>query len=99
MSIPTVDLADFLSNDIKRKQGFVQSLGKAYEEVGFVGVKNHGITDELIRDLYTCTQQFFSLPLDHKRNYEIAKRMKEKGLPNSDIADLTGLNDDEINHL
>lgn len=34
-----------------------------------------------------------------KRNCEIAKRMKEKGLPNADIADLTGLNDDEINHL
>lgn len=34
-----------------------------------------------------------------KRNYEIAKKMKEKGLQNSDIADLTGLNEDEINLL
>ena len=39
MGIPVVDLADFLSGDPKRKQAFVQQLGKAYEDVGFVAVK------------------------------------------------------------
>ena len=34
MSIPVVDLADFLSGDAQRKAAFVESLGKAYEEVG-----------------------------------------------------------------
>lgn len=34
-----------------------------------------------------------------KRNIEIAKKMKEKGMPNSEISELTGLSDDEINHL
>jgi len=43
MSIPSVDLADFLSGDPVRKNDFVQKLGKAYEEVGFVAVKNHGV--------------------------------------------------------
>ena len=52
MAIPSVDLAEFLSGDEKRKNSFVQSLGKAYEEVGFVAVKNHGVPDELIADLY-----------------------------------------------
>ncbi|MEP7163095.1 MAG: 2-oxoglutarate and iron-dependent oxygenase domain-containing protein [Ferruginibacter sp.] len=79
MLIPTVDLADFLSTDIKRKQNFVQSLGKAYETVVFVAVRNHGITDELIADLYKYTQQFFSLPLDQKRKYEIAGLAGQRG--------------------
>ncbi len=39
MAIPVVDLAEFLSGDPKRKAAFVQELGKAYEEVGFVAVK------------------------------------------------------------
>jgi hypothetical protein len=52
MSIPVVDLADFLSGDPQRKAAFVQSLGKAYEEVGFVAVKNHGVPDELIANQY-----------------------------------------------
>lgn len=79
MSIPVVDLADFKSNDQKRKNNFVQQLGKAYEEVGFVAVKNHGITDELIADLYKYVQQFFSLPLDKKRNYEIPEMAGQRG--------------------
>ena len=70
MSIPVVDLSDFLSGNEDRKNAFVQSLGSAYEEVGFVAVKNHGVPDELVADLYRYVQQFFSLPLDHKRAYE-----------------------------
>jgi isopenicillin N synthase-like dioxygenase len=79
MSIPSVDLADFLSGDITRKNDFVQKLGKAYEEVGFVAVKNHGVADELITDLYQYVQEFFSLPLDKKRNYEIAGMAGQRG--------------------
>ncbi len=39
MNIPVVNLADFLSGDPQLKQKFVNDLGKAYEEVGFVAVK------------------------------------------------------------
>ncbi len=70
MAIPSVNLADFLSGDPERKRNFVEELGKAYEEVGFVAVKNHGVPDELIADLYKYVQQFFSLPLEQKRKYE-----------------------------
>jgi isopenicillin N synthase-like dioxygenase len=79
MSIPSVDLADFLSGDPVRKNDFVQKLGKAYEDVGFVAVKNHGVPDELIGDLYRYVQEFFSLPLDKKRGYEIADLAGQRG--------------------
>ncbi len=69
MAIPVVDLADFLSGDARQKAAFVQELGKAYEEVGFVAVKNHGIPDTLIADQYEHVQQFFSLPLEKKLTY------------------------------
>ncbi|MGN6530454.1 MAG: isopenicillin N synthase family dioxygenase [Ginsengibacter sp.] len=71
MTIPVVDLSDFTGGDPKRKESFVQQLGKAYEDVGFVAVKNHGIPDNLIADLYQYVQEFFSLPSDKKRDYEI----------------------------
>jgi isopenicillin N synthase-like dioxygenase len=45
MSIPSVDLGEFLSGDTASKKRFVQRIGKAYEEIGFVAVKNHGIDD------------------------------------------------------
>ena len=79
MGIPVVDLADFLSGDPQRKQSFVQQLGKAYEDVGFVAVKNHGIPDDLIADLYKYVQRFFSLPSDTKKKYEVPGLAGQRG--------------------
>jgi isopenicillin N synthase-like dioxygenase len=79
MSIPVVDLAEFLSGDPEKKSAFVQQLGKAYEEVGFVAVKNHGVPDELIAHLYEHVQQFFSLPSEKKLKYEIPGLAGQRG--------------------
>ena len=79
MSIPSVDLADFLSGDPIKKNDFVQKLGKAYEEVGFVALKNHGVPDALIADLYQYVQEFFSLPLEKKKAYEITGLAGQRG--------------------
>ena len=71
LGIPSVDLADFLSGDATRKQSFVQQLGKAYEDIGFVAVKNHNFSEELREELYAEVKKFFDLPEDVKRKYEI----------------------------
>jgi len=78
-SIPVVDLSDFTSGDAMRKENFVQALGKAYEDVGFVAVKNHGISDNLIADLYEYVQQFFELPTEVKEKYEIPELAGQRG--------------------
>lgn len=77
--IPVVDLADFRSGDPARKAAFVQQLGRAYEDVGFVAVKNHGIPDALIAGLYDSVQQFFALPEARKRAYEIPELAGQRG--------------------
>lgn len=79
MSIPVVDLNQFINGNESEKQAFVQQLGKAYEEVGFVAVKNHGIPDKLIAELYEYVQQFFSLPLEKKLDYEIPGLAGQRG--------------------
>ena len=79
MSIPVVDLEDFLSGDPVRKASFVDQLGKAYEEVGFVALKNHGVPDELISNLYEYVQQFFSLPLEKKLAFEVPGLAGQRG--------------------
>ena len=79
MNIPVVDLAEFLSGDETRKQNFVKQLGRAYEEVGFVAVKNHGIPDDLIADLYKNVQQFFALPDAVKLSYEKKELAGQRG--------------------
>ncbi len=70
-NIPSVDLSDFLSDDPQRKQKFVAEIGKAYEEIGFVALKGHFLSDTLVENLYTEIKNFFGLPLETKRSYEI----------------------------
>jgi isopenicillin N synthase-like dioxygenase len=79
MNIPVVDLAEFLSGDEARKRAFANNLGKAYEEVGFVAVKNHGIPDDLIADLYKYVQRFFAQPTEVKLKYEKKELAGQRG--------------------
>lgn len=70
-SIPSVNLQDFLSEDPLRKQKFIDEIGKAYEEIGFVALKGHFLDKKLVDKLYTEIKNFFALPLETKEKYEI----------------------------
>lgn len=69
--IPSVNLEDFISNDPVKKQKFVEAIGKAYEDIGFVALKGHFLDDNLVDDLYAEIKKFFSLPTKTKQKYEI----------------------------
>ncbi|MBT8319960.1 MAG: isopenicillin N synthase family oxygenase [Gramella sp.] len=78
-NIPSVDLADFLSDDPKRKEKFVNEIGKAYEEIGFVALKNHFLSDNLVGDLYKEVKSFFDMPVETKQKYEIEGLAGQRG--------------------
>ncbi len=69
--IPSVNLADFLSDDIARKQQFISEIGNAYENIGFVALKGHFLEQTLIDSLYAEIKNFFDMSIDKKRKYEI----------------------------
>ena len=69
--VPSVNLADFLSNDESRKQKFINEIGNAYETIGFVALKGHFLDDELVDNLYKEIKNFFDLPTEVKEKYEI----------------------------
>ena len=69
--VPSVDLRDFTSGDSDRKEKFIKEIGKAFEEIGFVALSGHFLSEELVGDLYSEIKQFFSLPQDVKDGYEI----------------------------
>ncbi len=70
-NIPSVDLNDFISENSKLKQKFVDGIGKAYEEIGFVALKGHFLEDILVNELYKEIQHFFDLDEGLKTRYEI----------------------------
>ncbi|MBL0316171.1 MAG: isopenicillin N synthase family oxygenase [Flavobacteriales bacterium] len=70
MGIPSVDLALFTHGTPEQKQQFVAELGKAYEDIGFVAVKNHLIDGITVESLYKEVKAFFDLSEDVKKKYE-----------------------------
>ncbi len=77
--IPSVDLADFLSEDPNRKQKFVNEIGTAYENIGFVSLRSHFLNDALVSNLYKEVKAFFALDLAKKKQYEIEGLSGQRG--------------------
>ena len=78
-NIPSVNLADFTEGNKETKAAFVKELGQAYEEIGFVAVKNHGLSDALCAELYTQVKGFFTLSKEEKEAYEIKGLAGQRG--------------------
>lgn len=77
--IPSVDLRDFLSDDHSKKMQFVEQLGSAFEEIGFVAISGHFLSNELSEELYTQIKAFFDLPQEVKSKYEIEGLAGQRG--------------------
>ncbi len=77
--IPTVDLSKFVDGTPAERKEFAQALGKAFHEVGFVAVKNHGVPQELIDGFYAKCKEFFGQTERRKRKYEIAGLAGQRG--------------------
>lgn len=78
-AIPLVDLQKFVSGNEADRKAFVQELGHAFQEFGFVGVVNHGIPKELVSRYYSESKAFFSLPTEIKKKYEIQGLAGQRG--------------------
>ncbi|WP_190808783.1 isopenicillin N synthase family oxygenase [Flagellimonas sp. S3867] len=70
-AIPSVDLRDFVSGDSSKKEKFIREIGGAFENIGFVALSGHFLSDELVEQLYAEIKKFFQLPQDVKDSYEI----------------------------
>lgn len=68
--VPLLDLSDFYAGDDRMKERFVQEFGDGLNRVGFVRLKNHGISKQAIERAKQSAEEFFALPLEEKVRYE-----------------------------
>ena len=66
-TIPSLDLDDFYKGNASVKERFVDILGEAYNNIGFVAIRNHFLTSEMQERLYQAVKKFFALPDDVKK--------------------------------
>ena len=77
--IPSLDLDDFKSHQLEIKNNFVRNLGEAYEEVGFISLKNYGLNNAIEEQLYAEVKSFFNLPVNKKLQYEKPELNGQRG--------------------
>ncbi|KAL2254449.1 protein DMR6-LIKE OXYGENASE 2-like [Sesamum indicum] len=69
-SIPIIDLSLLSSDNPDHRSKAIHDLDKACEEWGFFMVVNHGIPEQLMRDVIDVTNEFFNLPEEEKPEFQ-----------------------------
>ncbi len=79
VNIPRLDLNNYLKGTPEQKKQFSNDIGKAFTETGFVTIANHGMTKELMDELYAEVKRFFSLDEETKLKYEKPELAGQRG--------------------
>ncbi len=77
-SIPILDFRDLASGGARRA-AFVQALGAALEDCGFVALVEHGVPPELLSQAYAVARETFALASEQKQAYEDTAAGRERG--------------------
>lgn len=79
VNIPRLDLLEYTNGTPASRSKFVQDIGRAFNDTGFVTIANHGLSPELIAKLYSSVEEFFNLPQDTKAKYEYPELAGQRG--------------------
>ena len=77
--IPQVDLSKFVEGNAVMQAQFVNELGNAFSEIGFVSVTNHGIPLDLVNKFFELSEKFFAMDLSIKSKYEVKDGAGQRG--------------------
>lgn len=79
VNIPRLNLLEYTQGTATERKQFVQDIGKAFNETGFVTIANHGLSKALIDELYEVVAAFFALPSETKEQYEFPELAGQRG--------------------
>ncbi len=77
--IPTLDLGSYVNGTPQERKKFSDELGRAFNDSGFVTITNHGLSQELIDQLYEQIKAAFSLSPAQKAQYEKPELAGQRG--------------------
>lgn len=69
IGVPTLSLVDFKSDTESKRQKFVSDLFTGLKEFGFIVLRDHPISEQLLKRAYRLSQEFFELPTSTKLHY------------------------------
>jgi len=78
--VPTIDISPFLLDPKSPAvDKIVETVREACTETGFFQITGHGISEELLADLFEASKKFFDLSLEVKKGLDVNKNAGRKG--------------------
>ena len=79
VNIPRLDLETYVNGNAEQRKHFSEAIGQAFNQTGFVTITNHGLSKELIDNLYKQVKAVFDLPQQVKLKYEKPELAGQRG--------------------
>jgi isopenicillin N synthase-like dioxygenase len=79
MQIPIIDFQPFIEGNLETRQAVAQQIYQACYEIGFMYLKNPGISPQQIEAIFTRSQFFFNLPLEVKQQLAWSDEISNRG--------------------
>lgn len=79
IQIPIIDFTPFISNDEAGQQAVAQEIYWACHQTGFLYLKNHGIPQAQIQQMFEQSQQLFGLPPEAKQRLAWSDEFSNRG--------------------
>ncbi|ETI29417.1 hypothetical protein G647_01870 [Cladophialophora carrionii CBS 160.54] len=78
-TIPVVSFDKFLTGDRTAQKAVAREVYDAFSSVGFVYLREHGIAQKKVDEIFGLAQTFFSLPLEAKLRYKLSDAHVNQG--------------------
>lgn len=78
-SIPVINIAGLYSSHLADRHAVAAQIGEACRQVGFFYIINHAVPSEWVSDVYRVADDFYSLPLEQKLQYDIQRLGRHRG--------------------
>ncbi|MEH3075816.1 MAG: hypothetical protein PGN11_21085 [Quadrisphaera sp.] len=65
--VPVIDISALFGDDLEARRRVGKQFDAACREIGFFQITGHGLSDEVIKEVYDTAKAFFAQPLSEKR--------------------------------
>ncbi|KIX07596.1 uncharacterized protein Z518_02249 [Rhinocladiella mackenziei CBS 650.93] len=79
ISIPVVSFEKFLTGNPAEQKEVARQVYDAFSTVGFIYLKDHGIPQSRVDEIFALAKTFFELPLTTKLNYKLTEAHVNQG--------------------
>lgn len=78
-SIPTIDISNIDSPLLEVRKQIAKEVYDACSNCGFFYLKNHGLSEDLLKDTFDVMKRFFALDIDTKMDAYVHKNPAIRG--------------------